>query len=245
MDMAELPPRYRSCLDLVRAASPERPFVVAQLGQSLDGRIALDSGESRWINNAAALDHLHRLRACVDAVVVGVGTVVADDPQLNVRRVRSDCRPARVVIDPAGRMPADARLLGDDGARRIVITGKGVIPAGADRGVEHIALSSQDRALAPPAIVAALFAAGLRRLLIEGGAGTVSAFLAAAALDRLHVLVAPVLLGSGKSGLSFGPVARLADAPRPPATVHVLDDGDVLFDCDMRADRGGVCDAQA
>src|SRR3954447_10781791 len=68
---------------VVRAAPPERPFVIAQLGQSLDGRIATPTGQSRWINRDAALEHLHRLRACVDAVVVGVGTVLADNPRLD------------------------------------------------------------------------------------------------------------------------------------------------------------------
>ena len=88
-------------LSTVRDAPPDRPFVVAQLGQSLDGRIATVSGDSRGINGSDALDHLHALRASVDAVVVGVGTVIADDPQLTVRRV-SGRHPARVVIDPAG-----------------------------------------------------------------------------------------------------------------------------------------------
>ena len=74
-------------LDVVRRGDATRPFVVAQLGQSLDGRIALPSGESKYINGPAALDHLHRLRAAVDAVIVGIGTVTADDPQLTVRRV--------------------------------------------------------------------------------------------------------------------------------------------------------------
>src|ERR1044071_4782095 len=85
------------------AGTTDRPFVIAQLGQSLDGRIATLSGDSKYINSASALDHLHRLRAQVDAVVVGVGTVVADDPQLTVRRVAGRS-PARVVIDPRGRM---------------------------------------------------------------------------------------------------------------------------------------------
>jgi diaminohydroxyphosphoribosylaminopyrimidine deaminase / 5-amino-6-(5-phosphoribosylamino)uracil reductase len=86
-----------------RLAATDRPFVIAQLGQSLDGRIATISGESRDINGAAALDHLHRLRAHVDAVVVGAGTIVADDPQLSVRRVAGKS-PARVAIDPKGRL---------------------------------------------------------------------------------------------------------------------------------------------
>src|SRR3954463_7555481 len=107
-------------LAAIRAASPDRPYVVAQLGQSLDGRIATVSGDSRWINGADALDHLHALRAAVDAVVVGVGTVVADDPQLTVRRVAGG-HPARVVIDPNGRLSPDARLLADDGVPVFVV----------------------------------------------------------------------------------------------------------------------------
>jgi diaminohydroxyphosphoribosylaminopyrimidine deaminase / 5-amino-6-(5-phosphoribosylamino)uracil reductase len=85
----------------------QRPFVVAQLGQSLDGRIATVTGDSKYINGEAALDHLHAIRAHVDAVVVGIGTVIADDPQLTVRRAEGR-NPARVIIDPRGRLPHDA-----------------------------------------------------------------------------------------------------------------------------------------
>lgn len=218
----------------IREADPSRPFVVAQLGQSLDGRIATPTGESRWINKDAALDHVHRLRAAVDAVVVGVGTVIADDPLLNVRRVEGR-HPARVVIDPSGRLPATARCLdGADGVRRLVV---GSPVKGMPAGVEAIPLARRDGRLDPCEIAAQLFAAGLKRLLIEGGAWTVSAFIDARAVDRLHVLVAPVILGSGKTGLCLAPITRLAQAHRPVTRVHVLSDGDVLFDCDLRAAR--------
>jgi len=80
-----------------------------------------------------------------------------------------------------------------------------------------------------------LFARGLKRILIEGGAWTVSSFIAARAVDRLHLLVAPVIIGSGKSGLSLPPIERLGDALRPATRVHILADGDVLFDCDLRS----------
>lgn len=215
----------------LRAAPADRPFVVAQLGQSLDGRIALPSGESRWINRGAALDHVHRLRANVDAVVVGISTVAADDPLLNVRRVEGR-NPARVVIDPNCRVSAQARCLANsDGARRLIVRATGAATR-AD-GAEIITVDRVAGKLPPRAIVEALFARGLRRLLIEGGAATVSAFIDAGVVDRLHVLVAPVLLGSGKPGLSLAPLARLADARRPPTRVHLLADGDVLFDCDL------------
>jgi diaminohydroxyphosphoribosylaminopyrimidine deaminase / 5-amino-6-(5-phosphoribosylamino)uracil reductase len=216
----------------IRDANPARPFVVAQLGQSLDGRIATPTGESRWINKDAALTHVHALRASVDAVMVGVGTVVADDPILNVRRVEGR-NPARVVIDPKGRAPVNARCFdGADGARRLVVR---ACDAPVAPGVEEIRLDAPDGRLDPNAVNAALFALGLRRTLLEGGAWTVSDFINARAVDRLHVLVAPVILGSGKPGLSLTPIGPLKDALRPKATVHVLADGDVLFDCDLRS----------
>lgn len=216
----------------ILSAPRDRPFVVAQLGQSLDGRIAIESGESRWINKQAALVHVHRVRAAVDAVVVGVGTVAADDPLLNVRHVPGR-NPARVVIDPNGRLPLSARCLaGDDGCRRVVVRG---IAAPLPEGVEELRLPCEGGRLDPCAIVKGLFDLGLVSMLVEGGAHTISSFLAARALDRLHVLVAPVILGSGKPGLQLPPIARLADALRPSADVHVLDDGDVLFDCDVRS----------
>jgi riboflavin-specific deaminase-like protein len=214
----------------LREASPLKPYVIAQLGQSLDGRIATVSGQSRWINGDAALDHLHRLRSHVDAVVVGAGTVVADDPLLTVRRVPGR-QPARVVIDPTGRISRNAHCFADDGTARFLISEEGRTPAGA---VTALPIARGADGLMPPAaILEALFARGLRRVLVEGGATTVSAFLNAKAVDRLHVLVAPIILGSGINGLSLAPISGLNEAMRPATTVHVLDDGDVLFDCDL------------
>lgn len=220
------------------AADPAKPFVVAQLGQSLDGRIATPAGESRWINLQAALDHVHRIRASVDAVLVGVGTVVADDPILNVRRVVGR-NPARVVIDPRGRVPAHARCLdGADGCRRLVIRAVGIDGPKLPEGVEIVAIALDAAGkLSPVATVAALFQRGLKKILVEGGAWTVSEFINAGAVDRLHVLVAPMILGSGKTGLSLAPINRLSEALRPATRVFPLHDGDVLFDCDLRTPR--------
>lgn len=231
VDLDGLRSGYADCLRVIQNAEPGRPFVVAQLGQSLDGRIALPSGESRWINNSAALDHLHRLRAVVDAVIVGIGTALEDDPMLNVRRV-SGPNPARVVIDPRGRLKAGAKLLAEDGAQRVVVTRPGV--AQID-GVTQVVIEDRAGGFSPHDIVAVLSAHGFRRLLVEGGAQTVSSFIDAGALDRLHLLVATCLLGSGKTGINLAPLRVLADARRPRAQVHILDDGDVLFDCDMRS----------
>ncbi|WP_316014887.1 RibD family protein [Roseobacter sp. HKCCA0434] len=204
--------------------------VIAQLGQTLDGRIATVTGASKYINGTAALDHLHRLRAEVDAVIVGVGTAIADDPQLTVRRCEG-AHPARVVIDPNGRVPASLGMFGDGEAEVLVVTRPGGdVPDGADR----IEVEERDGALPPAAILAALRARGLARILLEGGADTLARFLDADAVDLLHILMAPMILGSGKAGLALAPVERLDQARRPQTRVHVFEDGDVLFTCDLR-----------
>ncbi|MBV9633671.1 MAG: RibD family protein [Methylobacteriaceae bacterium] len=213
------------------AAAPSRPFVVAQLGQSLDGRIATAGGAAQTVNGPAGLDHLHRLRAHVDAVVVGVGTIIADDPQLTVRRVAGP-NPARVVIDASGRLPPQARCLDPaSGGCFVICTERTRVPAAASA----IEIKAVDGTIPPRAIIDTLFASGFRRLLVEGGARTISRFIDARCIDRLHVTVAPLIIGSGQPGLELRPIADLAQALRPAARVVILDDGNVLFDCDLRS----------
>ena len=208
--------------------------LVGQCGQSIDARVATNTGHSHYINGEGGLAHLHRLRALVDAVVIGVGTAILDDPLLTVRRVEGPS-PARVIVDPGGRLPADARVLASDGIRRLVVTAAGTAPRLPD-GVEIVAVASDNGHLPPTAIVAALAARGLRRILIEGGAETVSRFLAARCLDRLHILVAPIILGTGRSSLSLPAIERVDEAVRAPIRAHVLG-SDVLLDCDLSAQR--------
>lgn len=210
---------------LVRCNASSASFVIGQMGQSLDGRIATQTGQSHYINGPAAILHLHRLRALVDAVVIGVGTAVADDPQLTVRHVAGP-QPARVVIDPKGRLPGYMRCLHQDGARRIVV-GDGPPLA----GIEHVRLKPGPGGLAPSAIIGALRDLGLKRILIEGGGQTVSRFLEAKALNRLHVMVSSMVIGAGPVGLSFGALADLKDARRPSVTTYPMAGGDTLFDC--------------
>lgn len=211
-------------------------YVIGQLGQSLDGRVALPSGESKYISSSQALDHVHRLRAGVDAVIVGVGTVLADDPLLTVRRVTGRS-PARVVIDPSGRLPPEALCLVDDGARRLVVRRSDAKSAKSlPPGVELILLEppASGALVSPAAILHELRARGLPRILVEGGPRTLSTFLDAGCLDHFHMVVSPVILGSGRPGLDLAPIAGLANALRPATRVHVFPDGDVLFDCDLR-----------
>jgi riboflavin-specific deaminase-like protein len=221
---------YRPLLE----ADVSRTLVIGQLGQSLDGRIATPSGCSDAINGAAALDHLHRLRALADAVIVGAGTMIADNPRLSTRRV-SGRSPARVLIDPRGRARGAERWLAEDGCRRLVFSDA---EDGWPSCVERIGSPGADGVFPPTAIIAALARRGLHKLLIEGGADTISRFIDAGAMDRLHVLLAPVIIGSGMPGLTLKPIDGLEAALRPPIRRFPLEGGDVLFDCDLR--RGAV-----
>jgi riboflavin-specific deaminase-like protein len=231
---AALPEPWAGRFDSLRIAAPDGLCVVGQIGQSLDGRVATASGHSHYINGPEGLDHLHRLRALVDAVVIGVGTAVADDPQLTVRRVAGP-HPARVVIDPQGRLPRTAKCLKGDGVRRIVLTATG-LQAARPKGVEAVGIAAPDGAMRPADILSALAGLGLRRILIEGGANTVSRFMAAGCLDRLHIVVAPVVIGEGPAGITLPPIATMEEAWRPPVRTHTLGD-EVLFDCDLSAQR--------
>jgi riboflavin biosynthesis pyrimidine reductase len=143
--------------------------------------------------------------------------------------------PARVVIDPRGRLSALARLLRANGARRVVVLGEQVESRFAD-DVEILRVPLADGIAAPAAILAGLHAKGFRRILIEGGARTISQFLTAGCLDRLHVMVAPMLLGAGQSSLALPPIDRAEDVLRPPVAPHLIDD-EVLFDVDLSCRR--------
>src|SRR6478736_582152 len=231
-----LPQPWGAIFGPLRRGTVDDLVVVGQIGQSLDGRIATQTGHSKYINGPAGLAHLHRLRSLVDGVVIGVGTAIADDPQLTVRRVAGP-QPARVIIDPRGRLGAQARVFASDGVRRLLITVQGTACM-PPSGVEVLALPSTDGQLAPTAILTALAARGMRRVLIEGGADTVSRFLAAGCLDRLHVIVAPIIIGSGRASFILPEIKRADEAPRVPMRAHQIDD-EVLLDCDLTAQR--VC----
>lgn len=227
-----LAPPWEKIFGPLRIGKVDDLVIVGQVGQSLDGRVATATGRSHYINCPAALAHLHRLRALVDAVVIGVGTVCADDPQLTVRRVNGP-NPARVVIDPHGRLPNCARLLRRNG-RTIVITAE---DSGRPlKGTETLSLPARGGQIAPADVLTGLAKLGLRRILIEGGANTLSRFVQARCLDRLHILVAPLILGAGPPSFAFGSIDRVDEALHPAACAHRLGN-DMLFDCDLSTKR--------
>ncbi|WP_416140827.1 RibD family protein [Halomonas sp. HK25] len=214
---------------LVPLATRRGRLAIAQLGQSLDGRIATESGHSHFINGPQSLVHLHRLRALMDAVVVGAGTACEDDPRLTVRHVTGP-HPVRVILDPRGRVTPDRLLLRDAEAPTLHLHGEGASPEGpAGDHVQRLALPLAGGGFAPKVVLDALAAQGLTRVLIEGGGITVSRFLEAGVLHRLHLLMAPLLIGSGRPGLAMTPIATLQEARRPASRTFRCGD-DTLFD---------------
>ncbi|MDQ1153525.1 RibD family protein [Brevundimonas sp. SORGH_AS_0993] len=184
--------------------------VTLKLATSLDGRIATASGESRWITGEAARLEGHRLRAAHDAILVGVETVLHDDPELTVRLPgRQVDQPLRVVLDSRLRTPSSAKVATGDPA--LILTTSQPRPLGAARVVQ---VQAEDGRPAIPAVLKALTAAGVGSLLIEGGGQVAAAFLRAAAVDRLEWFRAPILLGGeGRSCVAALALANLADAP--------------------------------
>ena len=207
-----------------------RPLVVGHLAQSLDGYIARMDGESHWISGSEDLDHTHRLRAFCDAVLVGAKTVSSDDCRLTVRRCSGE-HPLRVVLDPSGRLDSEQAIFQQvDGSVLHVVSDE--LDVRSD--VERLLIPAEGGQFDLPTLLAELHTRGVRRLFIEGGGVTLTRFLTAGLLDRLHLAVAPVLLGQGRPGFAAPFGGALSESPRPGVTVTPLGD-DWLFDCDFGA----------
>jgi riboflavin-specific deaminase-like protein len=208
---------------------PNGAFAIGHLGQSLDGYIATGWGDSRFVNGPENIRHLHRLRALCDAVLVGAETVAADDPRLTTRLVRGDS-PVRVVLDPRRRLGADRRVFQDGEAPTLLVCADEPGGAGALGRAQTIGIPTSNGRLRLDLLLERLHGLGLRRLFVEGGGITVSAFLDAGLLDRLQVTISPLLIGEGRRGLSIPPAASLGECQRPPCRVFRMG-GDMLFDC--------------
>lgn len=187
-----------------------RPRITLKLATSLDGRIATASGESQWITGEEARLEGHRLRASHDAILVGVETVLKDDPELTARLPgRSVDQPLRVVLDSRLRTPPTARLAAEN---TLILTSNEPHPIGAAR-VQQVA--AEDGRPAISAVLSALSAAGVTSVLIEGGGQVAASFLKAGAVDRLEWFRAPILLGGeGRACVAGLALAKLANAPK-------------------------------
>jgi riboflavin-specific deaminase-like protein len=236
---SRLPPEDTSCalLDLylpICSATKARPIAVGHLGQSLDGFIAMPTGESQFVTGHQNILHLHRMRALCDIVIVGAGTVAADNPQLTTRLV-SGPNPLRVVFDPSRRLASEYRIFNDEAAPTLYACTRTLVGPGETHvgGATILGLDAGPAGVQVIELLSALRERGGRRIFMEGGGVTVSAFLEANLLDRLHMAIAPLIIGDGRPAIRLPPRATLSDCHRPSYRVFRMG-GDVLFDCDLR-----------
>lgn len=184
----------------------QRPLVTISYAQTLDGRLATRSGSSRWISGEASLRHTHGLRAAHDAIMVGVGTVLADDPRLTVRLVEGR-DPLRVVVDSRLRTPLDAAVLRDGAASGTLLASTDLAPPERRAAVEGLGAAvlvhspDEEGHVDLEPLLAALRERGVGSVMVEGGAGLITALLRQQLADRLAITVAPKILGHGISAV--------------------------------------------
>jgi diaminohydroxyphosphoribosylaminopyrimidine deaminase/5-amino-6-(5-phosphoribosylamino)uracil reductase len=195
------------------------PWVTLKFAESLDGRIATATGNARWISSPESRRLAHRLRARHDAILAGIGTVLADDPELTVRLVRGR-NPLRIVLDSHLRVPLTARVLGEQPtAGTIVATAAGADPAKAaalqERGIEVMTLAADGHGrLDLKALLAALGQRDVTSLLVEGGAEVLTSFLRQGLADKIVAFIAPKLIGKGTEAVGDLGIAEVAGAVR-------------------------------
>ena len=192
-----------------RAAARGRPLVVLKAGVTADGRIASAFGESQWITGPEARAAGHQLRSRLDAILVGSGTLLADDPSLNTRvSGGQDARP--ILLDSGLRCPSAARVL-SAGERPLIFCA----PDAPDRELpaEIVSVPRAGEGLSLSHVLSAMAERGIRSVLVEGGGRVHRSFLAAGVVDRIELFVAPMVLAGGPGWVSGHPL-HLSEAPR-------------------------------
>jgi len=229
------------------AMREHRPHVTLKAGMTLDGKIADLHGASRWITGERARQHAHRLRSESDAIVVGIGTVLRDDPELTVRLGEPWPRePWRVVLDTAARTPSGARLIRAGQPRRALIAVGAEAPeprvrALADSGATIVACRVRDGRVDLGALLAELFAREVRAVLVEGGGEIHGAFLDAGLVDRVAMFAAPLLIGGrGATPVVGGAGRELKSAVRLGGFAVTTLGDDLLIAADVIREPKGV-----
>lgn len=217
---------------------PDRPYVLLKYAQSLDGRLATATGDSRWVSGPQERRVSHALRASCDAVLVGRATVAVDDPQLTVRLVEGNS-PARVVLDSSLESSPDSRVFGDDG-RTIVICSSDCDPDRKLRlerlGVAVHHVRSGDGGVRLVDALALLRALGIASLLVEGGGRVITSFLRSRNVDRVVVGLSPCILGEGVSAVGALGIESVARGIRLDRRVVSAVGDDLLIGGDVRWD---------
>jgi diaminohydroxyphosphoribosylaminopyrimidine deaminase/5-amino-6-(5-phosphoribosylamino)uracil reductase len=210
---------FRAQDDFLVSIVGQRPFVTLKCAASLDGKTARPDGESKWITGTRARDHGHLLRHQHDAILVGIETLLADDPQLTVRLDGTWKQPLRVVLDSRGRTPLDCALLRDAAQTPVLIATTEAMSAQTEqllgeRGATVLRLPDSDGRINLKALCDALWTRGISSLLVEGGARVAGALLSQNLVDRISWFAAPLLIGEGRDATANFAPAPLSAAPR-------------------------------
>jgi diaminohydroxyphosphoribosylaminopyrimidine deaminase/5-amino-6-(5-phosphoribosylamino)uracil reductase len=213
-----------------------RPWVLFKAATTLDGRVATGGGDSKWISNAASRALVHRWRASCDAVAIGIGTALADDPQLTARAEGVVRQPRRVVFDSLGRLPAESKLVSE--ARRVPLTvvvsraaPRGAIDVLETHGAETIVAPGENETARVRSALTQLGGGGITSILLEGGPHLAGAFLDAGEIDELRLFVAPIVLGArtARGALEGEGAEAISDAVRALTLEAERVEGDVLI----------------
>ncbi len=196
------------------------PFVTAKFAMSLDGKVATRTGDSKWISGEESQRYVHALRRNVDAIMVGVGTVLSDDPQLTVRLGDETHRqPLRVIVDSQGRTPITARVFRSPG-KTLLAVGKSIpqdkVRRFREAGAEVMELSSEGGLVDLRELLSALGRRGVTSLLVEGGGTLLGSFFDLGLIDKVIVFIAPIIIGGdgAKSAVGGNGVPTIAQALR-------------------------------
>jgi diaminohydroxyphosphoribosylaminopyrimidine deaminase/5-amino-6-(5-phosphoribosylamino)uracil reductase len=210
-----------------KRARTGRPLVTYKAAMSLDGRVAAPSGDSRWISTAESRELVHRWRAECDAVAVGIGTALADDPLLTARTEEAERQPIRVVFDSQARLPLDSALVNSlDEAPLFVVCSPEAPSARRDAlaaaGAEVIAAPGRDRASRLSAALDELSRREIQDLLLEGGPTLAGALFDAGEIDAMKLFIAPLVVGAAEARavLEGEGARRIAEGLRPLATTY-------------------------
>jgi len=220
-------------------------MVAGHLGQSLDAKIATSTGDAFFVTGEENRKHLHCMRALCHAVLVGAQTAITDNPQLTTRAV-SGPNPIRVVLDPAGRVEDDNALLRNAQAETWLVHNASADLSGVNDlpHVTRVVMSSDEKRLNLPDVLSELRSRGIQRLFVEGGGVTVTGMMTANCLNRLHMAVAPLLVGKGRPALQLPGALSMSAATRPPFKLYRMGE-DVLWDFDLSGRAGGACEDES
>ena len=208
---------YKSILEiLIPILREKKKLTIAQLGQSLDGRIALNNGNSHYINNKKGIHYLHCLRSISDAIIVGSNTIKKDDPQLTTRKIKGN-NPRRIIIDGSLSLTNKYKIF-NDGYKNIIFT-----KSKKNKLLNNTTIIRLDKKNFTKNIINQINKLEYKYILIEGGSKTISEFINNKYIDLLQFIIAPIIIGSGINSLNLKEITNLNKALRPKFSYNILE----------------------